>query len=117
MSAVVQERNRAGLALEAVRAAYGIRLLLNPSAVGDDTASRVLARVLGARQVTQAALAAWQGGRTTHTLGAVVDTLHAVSMLPVASRPRWRGFARSSAAVAVVLGVVEAVVAARERQP
>ena len=117
MSAVVHERSRAALALEAARAAYGIRLLLNPSAVGQDTASRVLARVLGVRQLAQAGLAAWQGGRTTHSLGAVVDALHALSMLPVASRPRWRGFARSSAAAAVVLGVVEGVVAARERRP
>lgn len=74
--------------LSLIRAAFGISLLVRPQlAAGQlhvplDRRAALLARVLGARHVLQAALV---GGRRSQRLGAAVDGVHAISMLAVAA--------------------------------
>lgn len=72
-----------------------------------DEAETVVARVLGARQLLQAAAV----GRWPHRagrIGAVADGLHALSMVALAvARPRYRRPALASAAVAVGLSALE----------
>ena len=81
--------------VEAVRAVYGGALLVAPSPVLarlarsplDPPAVRV-ARVLGARELVQAAVLATRPGRGWRLAGAAVDGAHAASMLALA---RWSG--------------------------
>jgi hypothetical protein len=112
--ALLTPRRRADVAA-ALGTAWGSALLTRPEAVLEGVggppptdAETTVARVLGARQVVQAlAVRRWPhaGGR----LGAVADGLHATSMLALAAlKPRYRRAALVSAAVAVLLGVLEA---------
>ena len=103
---------RSGRVLTAVRVAYGAALLLVPRpALGaltrprcgrrePDGAEVVVARVLGLRQLAQAAgERALPRGRT---LGALVDTVHALSMLGWAAVDRGhRPTALTSAVIAL----------------
>jgi hypothetical protein len=77
--------------MSAVRAAYGVALLAAPGAVVAGLTreepgphERDVVRVLGARHVIQAAATAC-AGRSALAPGAVIDTLHAASMLALAA--------------------------------
>lgn len=95
------------------RAAYGALLLVSPDGVVESAAGEsggrftTVRRVLGARHLLQAAATGGDPGRTRLLAGAVVDSLHAASMLPVVafSDDHRRG-AATSALVAAVLAVV-----------
>jgi len=89
---------RAETVLAGVRAGYGAIQLAVPGYSAeqqlggplDATTLRVV-RVLGARQITQAGLALAFSGGPWPGLGAGVDALHALSMIPlVLATPRWR---------------------------
>ncbi|GAA3419995.1 hypothetical protein GCM10018952_61490 [Streptosporangium vulgare] len=95
-------------AVEVARAAWGLALLLAPSQVlrvlggrGDHMAKAV-ARLLGARQLGQAA---WSGLRPSQAVlagGAVIDLVHAGTALALgAADHRWRHVALSDAGVAL----------------
>lgn len=60
--------------------------------------------VLAVRQVAQAVLVERTGSGDAHTLSAVVDTLHGVTMIPLAADPRRRRFA-AGLAIAEVAAV------------
>jgi len=101
-------------AAPAMGTAWGLALLGQPDALVErvagrrpDPTERWVCRVLGARQLVQAAaVARWPstGGR----LGAAADGLHAASMVALAAWvPRYRRVALASGAAAVVLAVVE----------
>jgi hypothetical protein len=78
--------------LQLARASYGAALLLAPEpvirlATGRRPSPRTcqVARLLGVRHLAQAALTAAVPGPATFILGASVDTVHAASMLVLAS--------------------------------
>jgi hypothetical protein len=114
MSRRSRRRDRA-TALEAGRAALGVLHLVRsrPRAaakhgeVGPDP-TRAFDRILGVRQLVQAALLTRSGSPNAHTLGALVDLVHAISMLPLALvDPRRRRFAAEQFFVALLLTVLE----------
>jgi hypothetical protein len=95
-------------ALSVVRAGYGAVQLAVPGLLAGrllgqppDPRARMVARVLGARQLAQAGLSGPAPTAAALALGVEVDALHAASMigLAVLSR-RWRPAALASAAVA-----------------
>jgi NO-binding membrane sensor protein with MHYT domain len=74
-----------------VRAVYGVVLLCAPGALLQrvtgrqaDRRSRVTARVLGVRHVTQAAATAANPGPDALRIGSSVDAMHSASMLGLA---------------------------------
>lgn len=80
----------------------------------ESTAARRTVRVLGARQIVQAAVTGPAPTRTLLTLGVGVDLLHAASMLALAAcRPRWRRVALGEAVAASALAVAGAASARR----
>lgn len=95
------------------RAAYGALLLLSPGDVVETAAGEsgsgfaTVRRVLGARHLLQAAATGRDPSPTRLLAGAVVDFLHAASMLPVVALgdDHHRG-ATVSALVAAVLAVL-----------
>jgi hypothetical protein len=97
--------------MNAVRAAYGGALLCVPgpiiSAVTVAPASRrarTVARVLGARQVAQAAVCGLAPTRGLIQAGAAVDGLHASSMLALAgAEPRLRRALLAETVIAAAL--------------
>jgi hypothetical protein len=111
------------LLMSTARALYGVALLAvsGPllAALGGDASSRrnrAVARVLGARHVTQAVVSAATvlatRDRSVAAAGALVDSLHAASMVGLAARrstPRRAELA--DAAVASLLAVLGAAVA------
>lgn len=96
---------RAGLV---ARAAWGAGCLAAPAAVGrvlglapGDRRARLLLRLLGARDLGQAALAATAPPPALLRFGAGVDVLHAASMVALAAvSPHYRRPALTSAAIA-----------------
>ena len=90
------------------RAAWGAGCLAAPDAVGralglapGDRRARVLLRLLGARDLGQAVLAAGAPPPALLRLGAGVDALHAASMVALAAVSRdYRRPALTSAAIA-----------------
>jgi hypothetical protein len=112
-------RLRPGVAVPALHALVGGALLLAPGrllrGIGDPAGprARLVARVLGARHLGQAALLATVGGRVVARLGAAVDALHGASMIALAlAARRHRGAAMSSGAVAAALAALELTQAA-----
>ncbi|MGI8714558.1 MAG: hypothetical protein ACR2NR_15555 [Solirubrobacteraceae bacterium] len=109
-------------AMLVARVLYGLGLLLKPgrilSVVGgspDATVCR-LARVLGARELTQAMLLARRPTRTRLAIGAAVDLTHSCTMLAVAiDRPAHRGPARASARVGIACALIELIQVGRRR--
>jgi hypothetical protein len=111
--------------LTPVRAVYGAALVLSPSvplrlATGRAPDRRTIAvvRVLGLRQVAQAALAAVSAARPAAarraaTVGAAVDAVHAASMLALAA---WAPARRREALVDAGLAGAFAVAGARRAQ-
>ncbi len=106
----MSEVGTAGQAGVLVRAVWGGVLLGAPGSVlslttGSDPAflgtARVVLRVLGARQIVQAAVEARWPRRGVLALAATVDGLHAASGLALAAAdPGWRRSALLDAAVA-----------------
>lgn len=111
-------RPTAATVVEGVRAGFGLWHLTRAQRPGSGQPG--LDRVLGARQLAQAALVL-RGTRTAgtrsgnaHTLSATVDTLHAASMVPLALlNGRRRGFALEQVWIAVGLAVAEIVLVGR----
>jgi hypothetical protein len=121
MSRAVRQRGRGALVVEGVRAAVGIMHLViaRPGAAHDDDRpgsddSVAFHRLLGARQLAQAGLLLRVGSADAHTLGAAVDAVHAVSMLPllVVDRRR-RRLAGRQFLVATAFAVAEVALVGR----
>ncbi|CAI9401718.1 hypothetical protein [Aestuariimicrobium sp. T2.26MG-19.2B] len=94
-------------AQDALRLGYGLaepaapRLLEGRLLPTDDARGRTALRVLGARHVVQAAVGA-VGGHGVRRLGGLVDVLHAISMIVVATAdPARRTAAAANAATAL----------------
>jgi hypothetical protein len=89
--------------LPAVRAAYGVALLVVPlSAPGP----RRYCRLLGLRQAVEGVVL-MRGGPAVAAAGAAIDALHAVSALWLATRsPRHHRVLRANAAAATVLAAL-----------
>ena len=112
---------RAGTALASVRAGYGLIQLALPRYSAEqqlggplDAATLRVVRVLGARQVTQAGLALAFPAEPLLGLGAGVDALHALSMVPLAlATPRWRRPALVSGLMAAAFAAAGVLVARR----
>ncbi len=80
------------LAVPLARAGYGAALLCAPgpmirACTGQvpSLRARRVARVLGIRHLTQAAITAWAPGPGLIAAGAAIDVCHAVSMLALAA--------------------------------
>jgi hypothetical protein len=105
-------RQRGALAVELLRAGIGVAHLLGSRhALGRPA---VLARVLGVRQLVQAGLvlragsASGSGAADAHTVSALVDATHGVTMVPLALLDRQsRRFAVRQLWIAVLLTVLE----------
>lgn len=110
-------RGSVATGVEVGRAAYGLAGLLAPERLAalelgrppGLVATRV-ARVLGARHLVQAVVVLTVGGATAHRVGAVIDGLHAVSMVP------WAALTRTDRRYYVMSGVVATAWALLERQ-
>jgi hypothetical protein len=104
--------------LTGLRAAFGALLLVAPQtivapvAASDDRAPVIFARVLGARHLAQAAVAARHGSRAAAIGGVAVDAVHAATAFALAAADaRHRRVALANAATASLLaaaGVHEA---------
>ncbi|MGN6300370.1 MAG: hypothetical protein ACTHN8_04665 [Angustibacter sp.] len=71
-----------------------------------DDVEQTVAKVLGGRQLLQAAaVARWPS--VAGRVGAAADLLHALTMAALATSPRYRRVAVTSGAVAVVLAALE----------
>lgn len=71
-----------------------------------DGTEQTVAKVLGGRQLVQAAaVARWPA--VAGRVGAAADLLHALTMAALATSPRYRKVAATSGAVAVVLAALE----------
>jgi hypothetical protein len=100
----------------AVRAGWGTALILYPDVLvkvasgrTPTNTSRVVARVLGARQILQAAVTLRWPSRTVRDLGVVTDALHAASGLAFAvPRTPWRRLAFLDSTVAATFATVGA---------
>jgi hypothetical protein len=103
--------SRPGTVLNVLRATWGVVLLAVPGRVlsafertEHTHAQRVVARILGARNVIQAAVVTVVGGRSIRREGAVVDGIHVVTCLGMAAVSRkWRRLALTDAAIAAGL--------------
>jgi hypothetical protein len=117
---------RAETVLATLRAGYGAVQLAVPRYSAEqqlggplDPATLRVVRVLGARQLVQAGLAQFGLARSFPAgpllgLGIGVDSLHALSMVPVAAAaPRWRRAALVSGAMAAAFAVAGALAAYR----
>ncbi len=112
---------RAETLLVGVRAGYGAVQLAAPGYSAeqqlggplDPTTLRVV-RVLGARQLAQAGLALAFPAEPLLGLGAGVDALHALSMVPLAvATPRWRRPALVSGLMAAAFAAAGVLAARR----
>ena len=105
-----------------IRAGLGAAHLVVPGLVGGllvgralDHRARVIIRVLGARQLAQAAATAVQPTAAVHALGAEADAAHALSMVTLGLLShRWRRAAFADAVLAAGFAVA-GVAAARSR--
>jgi hypothetical protein len=103
--------------LSAFRAAYGVALLCAPKAMitrltGGPVTPRTCAvvRVLGVRQLAQAAVCGLVPARGLIEAGSAVDGLHAASMLALAgTTPSLRRAAATDGAIAATLAGLSAV--------
>lgn len=94
-----------GSGVEAFRAAVGIGHAVRAARGGGQP---VLDVVLAARQLAQAGLVGRAGTPDAHTLSAVVDTLHGLTMVPLAvADRRRRRFALGQLGIALVLVIAE----------
>jgi len=110
-----QAAGRSRLLVPLARAGYGAALLCAPGPmIGVVTGrppsrrARQVARVLGARHLTQAAITAVNPGPEVVALGVVVDLLHAASMFAFAAVvPDLRDAELADALAATALAVAE----------
>lgn len=107
--------DRVRTAVELARAGLGAWHLAR--AARSDDPHTVLDRVLGVRQLAQAALVLRAGTGEAHTLSAVVDAAHGATMVPLALDPGHRRFASGQAWVALLLTVAEIAAVGRGRRP
>ncbi|MDM7885875.1 hypothetical protein QUG92_12230 [Curtobacterium sp. RHCKG23] len=92
--------------VEGLRAGIGIAHLI--ASRGSTGRVAVFGRVLGVRQLAQAALLVRAGSPEAHVLSAAVDATHGVSMVPLIALDRQtRGFAVRQLVVAIVLTALE----------
>ena len=96
--------------IELLRAAWGAALLIAPRQVMEnvhhlkvDTKSAVIARILGGRQLAQAALSGLRPSPEVLAMGVWVDTVHALTALGLAVADRSR--ARAGLTDTVVAGL------------
>ena len=116
---------RSGAVLTALRAAWGVALLAVPARIlsvverADHTrAQLVVARILGVRNVLQAAVTVAIGGRTIRREGAAVDGIHALTSLGMAAAShRWRRLALTDAAIAAGLATAGAITSRKAEPP
>ncbi|SDQ18732.1 hypothetical protein SAMN02800687_0760 [Curtobacterium sp. UNCCL20] len=105
---------RRGRAVEFARAALGVWHLMRAQRAGDQ--HPVLDRVLGVRQLAQAAVVLRAGTADAHTASALVDAAHGVTMVPLAVLdPRGRRFACGQLWIALALTIAEVAVVGRGR--
>lgn len=90
-------RPRTSRQIELLRAAWGVALIIAPRQVMEnvhhvkvDTKSVVIARILGARQLTQAALSGFRPSPEVLAMGVWVDAVHALTALGLAGADRSR---------------------------
>jgi hypothetical protein len=95
LRSVSRPRNYRGI--ELLRGGWGAALLVAPDRVlgvvhglDVDTKSRVVARILGARQLTQAVLSGFRPSPEVLAMGVWVDTVHAITALGLAAVDRHR---------------------------
>jgi hypothetical protein len=101
-----RDRRQRARWVEGLRAGIGVAHLL--ASRGSTGRVAVFGRVLGARQLVQAALLTRAASPEAHVLGAAVDATHGVSMVPLIALDRQtRGFAARQLVVAVALTVLE----------
>jgi hypothetical protein len=88
---------RAYRGIELLRGGWGAALLVAPDRVlgvvhglDVDTKSRVVARILGARQLTQAVLSGFRPSPEVLAMGVWVDAVHAITALGLAAADRHR---------------------------
>ncbi len=99
--------------LPALRAAWGIALLLAPDAVlrsvgyrRTDPRARRVTQVLGGRELLQGLIASQHLSRSSILSGAAVDATHAVTMLALAIRhPTYRRPAAASSLAAASVAI------------
>jgi hypothetical protein len=96
--------------IEILRAIWGAALLVDPVRALDatdsapvDTASRAVARILGARQLVQAILSGLRPSPEVLAMGVWVDTVHALTAAALALSVRRR--ARAGYTDAAIAGV------------
>lgn len=106
--------------LGAAQLGLGVALVSSPRRVvaligaDHDAATRIGARVLGARLIGQGAVVATTRRVGVHQLSALVDAVHAVSMVALAAcSSQRRRAAAASGALATVAALASAVIAAR----
>ncbi|MET3637442.1 hypothetical protein [Curtobacterium oceanosedimentum] len=101
-----RDRRQRARWVEGLRAAIGVAHLL--ASRGSTGRVAVFGRVLGVRQLVQAALLTRAAAPEAHVLGAAVDATHGVTMVPLIALDRQtRGFAARQLVVAVVLTALE----------
>lgn len=113
------QANAAVLAFGALRAADGALLVLAPRWTAGtlyrcplEQRAALVARVLGGRELLQAAVSLLRPTRAVLVLGSGVDLAHAASMLALgASDRRWRAPSLASAAEAGTLFVLGSLIA------
>ncbi len=83
--------------IEVVRGAWGVALLAAPDRILGavhglriDTRSRIIARILGVRHLTQAALSGYRPSPEVLAMGVWVDTVHALTAVVLAAVDRGR---------------------------
>ncbi|WP_344915434.1 SDR family oxidoreductase [Streptosporangium oxazolinicum] len=107
-----EERSGEGMppvrAIEVARAAWGLALLMAPAQVlrvlggRGNRGAKAVARLLGARQLGQAAWSGLRPSREVLAGGAVTDLVHAGTVLALgAANGRWRRVALSDAGIAL----------------
>jgi hypothetical protein len=109
MSAARSDR---AVVVELLRAGIGIAHLVGARHALGRTA--VMGRVLGVRQLTQAGIVTRVGTPDAHTLSAVVDAAHGLSMVPLVVLDRKsRRFAGRQVLIAALLTVLEVALVGR----
>jgi len=114
---------RSRLLIPLARAGYGAALLCAPGPIiGAVTGqppsrrARQVARILGVRHLTQAAVTAFNSGPEVVALGVIVDLLHAASMFAFAAVvPDLRQAELADALAATTLAVAEPAIASLGR--
>lgn len=120
---VLDDRRQRATLVELGRAGLGVRHLADARRSGADHVSGqpsrttvAFYRVLGVRQLVQATLLARSGTPEAHTIGAAVDTVHAISMLPLMLLDRRRrGIALSQFGIALGLAAAEVLLVGTAR--